>query len=250
MRATFPWQLLWQSVTPRFMGASREPQRSISGAETIIPALGGRWEVDCSFVIKGEAAQLAWQAFLAQMEGTIGTTLVPIRTRYRPRAADGRPVTGCTVAGLVPGQIFDHSGFERAPVVGARTVAAAALRAMQISVALENSTGIRPGQFFSIGDRLSQVQQHWQAGGVHNLWLRSPLRAAVPEGAPLEMFAPSCLMRLASEDEGQFDHLLDPMPRVTCKFIECFEAETGGEIEEHLSVDTDYVALYNAARTA
>lgn len=220
MRATFPHQLLWQDVTPRFVGASREPQQSISGADTIVPAMGGRWEATCSFVIKGEGAQLAWQAFQAQMEGRIGTTLVPIRTRFRPRDANGRAVTACTVAGLAGAQTFEHFGFANAPIIGARLASAAPLRATQIAVELVDSIGIRPGQFFSIGERVNQVQHHWQAGGVHYLTLRSPLRRAAAAGSRMELFAPVCLMRMVSEEEGEFDHLLDRMPRIICRFVE------------------------------
>lgn len=220
MRATFPFHLLSQTFTPRFVGASLEPQRSISGAETVVPSMGGRWEVDCSFVIRGEAAQLEWQAFLAQMEGRIGTTLVPIRTRFRPKDRDGHAAPSCRTAGLADAQTWEHFGFENAPVATMSLAEPAPLRATTIRVTGGNTTGIRPGQYFSLGERLYRVQHHWQTqDGVSNLMIQPPLRQAFSTGA-LILDRPVCLMRFASEDEGQFDQLLDRMPRVTCRFIE------------------------------
>lgn len=221
MRATFPHQLLRQEVVPRPVGMSLEPQRSISGAETVVPSFGGRWEATCSFVIHGEAAQLAWQAFRAQMEGRIGTTLVPIRTRFRPKDRDGHPVYGCGSAGLDAAQTWEHFGFESEPVATMTLAAAAPLRATTIKADLGNTTGLRPGHFFSIGERLHTVQHHWQdADGTANLMIWPPLRAAAPAGSVLVLDRPVCVMRMVSETEGEFDHLLDRLPRVTATFVE------------------------------
>lgn len=220
MRATFPHRLLSQTFAPRFVGASLEPQRAISGAETIVPVPSGRWEVECSFVISGEAAQLQWQAFLAQMEGRIGTTLVPITTRFRPRDRSGRGVPGCGVAGLADAQTWEHFGFAHAPVATMSLADPAPLRATTIRVTAANTTGIRPGQYFSVGERLHRVQHHWQTeDGVSNLMIQPPLRQPLNQAA-LILDRPVCLMRFATEDEGQFDQLLDRMPRVTCRFVE------------------------------
>ena len=220
MRATFPFHLMSQAFTPRFVGASLEPQRSINGAETVVPTMGGRWEVECSFVIHGEAAQLEWQAFLAQMEGRVGTTLVPIRTRFRPNDRDGHGVPFCQIAGLAGAQTWEHFGFANAPVATMTLVDPAPLRATTIRVAAANTTGIRPGQFFSLGERLYRVQHHWQTDdGVTNLMIQPPLRQAF-NNAVLILDRPVCRMRFASETEGQFDQLLDRLPSVTCTFVE------------------------------
>lgn len=220
MRATFPHQLLHQEVIPRFAGTSLEPQRSISGAETVVPTLAGRWEADCTFVIRGEAAQLAWQAFLAQMEGRVGTTLVPMRTRYRPRDARGRSVSGCGTAELADAQTWEHFGFENGPVTVMSLAQPAALRATTIKVTTVTTIGLRPGQLFSIGGRLYRVQHHWQdADGTSNLMIQPPMRQAF-NAAALILDRPVCPMRFATDDEGSFDHLLDRMPRVTCRFVE------------------------------
>ena len=249
MRATWPYTARWTAATPRIIGEARPPQQSISGAETVTPAMGARWEVTGSFVIHGEAQELAWQAFIAQMEGGLGTTLVPIWSRFRPLTAAGRRVDWDNTAGLYGAQTFEHFGFENPQIVGARLATPAALRATQIDIEVMDSTGIRPGQYFSIGERLHQVQQYWKASGIHTLIIRPALRAAAPAGTPLEVFRPVCLMRLA-EPAGDIEYTPDLASRVTCRFIESIATNVVADDPNDLSVDTDYVALYNAARTA
>lgn len=220
MRATFPHQLLRQDVNLRQVGMSLDPQRSINGTETIVPTFGGRWGATCSFVIHGEAAQLAWQAFKVQMEGMNGTTLVPIRTRFRPRDRDGHHVYGCGPADLADAQTWEHFGFDSAPVATMTLAAPAALRDTVIKVTANNTTGLRPGQFFSLGERLYAVQHHWvDSAGVTNLMIWPPLRQSFNQAA-LILDRPVCLMRMASETEGDFDMLLDRLPRVTVNFVE------------------------------
>lgn len=227
MHATWPYTARWTAALPRVIGEARPPQQSISGAETVIPAMGARWEVTGSFVIHGEQQELAWQAFIAQMEGGIGTTLVPIWSRFRPRTAAGLRVDWDNTAGLYGAQTFEHFGFEASPIIGARLAAPAALRATQITIELLDSTGIRPGQYFSIGERLHQVQHHWQVGGVRQVMIRPPLRVDAPAGTALELFRPVCLMRLA-EPAGEFEYTPDLASRVTCRFVEDATSETAG----------------------
>ena len=162
MQATFPHLALWQDVTFHLSGQSLDPAESISGAQTIVPTLRGKWMATASFVLRGEAATLQWQAFLAQMQGRIGTTLVPARSRYRPKDANGLPLPFCDIANLRGAQTWQHFGFENTDVARITLAASAALRATELSLNLPASTGLRPGQFFSIGNRLHRVQHHWQ----------------------------------------------------------------------------------------
>lgn len=220
MRATFPHTILHRTSEPRFIGASLDPQQSISGAETVIPVPTGRWSVTCSFVIAGEAGHLAWRTFLAQMEGTVGTTLVPIRSRFQTRTRDGRAASSCTVATLAGAQTHEHFGFATAPLY-AFHVASAPLRAVDLSIApAATFLPPRPGQFFTIGERLYRVQHHWETDAGHFIRVQPPLREAVPSGTGAVTNAPVCLMRLASVDDGSFEHLLDRLPVVTATFVE------------------------------
>lgn len=219
MQVAFPWQIPFRTSRPRMVGTAREPRQSISGAETVVPSFGGRWECDVEMLIHGEAAELAYQAFIAQMEGRVGTTLLPIWTRWRPRDRDGQVVDQRGTAGLADAQTWEHFGFEAVPVVTMALAEPAALRATTIKVEPYNTTGIRPGQHFSIGERLYVVQHHWQdSAGVTNLMIWPPLRQSLGQ-AQLVLDRPFCLMRLASEG-ADLEYTPTPAGRVTATFVE------------------------------
>lgn len=220
MQVTFPHQMLRQNAQFWLEGQSLDPVQSIGGAETVVPTMRGRWLASCGFVLHGEAATLRWQAFLAQMEGRVGTTLVPAFSRFRPKDRDGHGLSLCDIAGLADAQTWEHFGFENTEIARVTLAMPAALRATQIDVALADTTGLRPGQYFSIGERLHRVQAHWQVGSVHRLMFQPPLRAAVAVGARVEIEKPVCRMRFVTETEGVFDQALEVMPSVTVNFSE------------------------------
>lgn len=220
MQATFPFLALHQTAQFYLTGQSLEPQESISGVDTIVPTMRGRWTSTATFALKGEAATLQWQAFLAQMQGRIGTTLVPCRSRWRPRDRDGLGLPFCDTAALADAQTMEHWGFANTEVVRVAVAEDAGLRATQMDLTYQDTTGLRPGQYFSIGERLHRVQQAWQEDGVHRIMFEPPLRAAVAEGTRIEIERPVCKMRMVSETEGIFDQSLDVFPQVQVQFAE------------------------------
>lgn len=221
MRATFPHLALWQDVQFHLAGQSLDPEESINGTETIVPTLRGRWKASCNFVLHGEATTLQWQAFLAQMQGRIGTTLVPVRSRHRPKDARGMGLPFRQIGGLAGAQTFEHFGFANAKVARITLAAARGLRATELDLAFTSSTGLRPGQFFSIGERLHRVQLHWEPSmGTHRVMIEPPLREAAANGARLEIQAPVCRMRMVTETEGLFDQNMAVIPSLTVNFVE------------------------------
>lgn len=221
MQATFPHLALWQDVQFYIAGQSLEPEESVSGDKTIVPTMRGKWMASAKFVLRGEAATLQWQAFLAQMQGRIGTTLVPCRSRYRPKDRNGLPLPFCNIGGMAGSQTFEHFGFQNTPVNRIVLASAAALRATELDLTLIDSTGLRPGQFFSIGERLHRVQLHWRPNGAtHRVMIEPPLRAAAPAGARLEIERPVCKMRMVSETEGLFDQAMAITPSTPVNFME------------------------------
>ena len=116
MQVTFPHRLLRQASQFWIEGQSLDPQQSISGADTVTPTMRGRWLASCQFVLHGEAATLEWHAFLAQMEGRIGTTLVPAHYRWRPRDRDGHATAFCDAANIAGAQTWEHFGFENTDI--------------------------------------------------------------------------------------------------------------------------------------
>ena len=221
MQVTFPHLVLWQDARFHLGGQALQPRLSISGTETIVPTMRGRWNAAIGFALKGEAAVLQWQSFLAQMQGQIGTTLVPARSRYRLKDGDGLPLPFCQAGGIAGAQTWEHFGLTTAPPTRVSLSANAGLRASELRLTLADTTGIRPGQFFSIGERLHRVQAHWQTGETaHRVLIEPPLRAAAAAGTRLEVERPVCRMRFASETEGLFDQSLDVLPQVTVNLVE------------------------------
>ena len=221
MQATFPHLAMRQASQIHLVGQSLDTGESISGVQTIVPTMRQRWMATVGFALRGEAATLQWQAFLAQMQGRIGTTLVPVHSRYRPKDRNGRPLSFRSVSGLRDAQTWEHFGLENSEITRMKTASAAALRATQIDVDLLDTTGLRPGHCFSIGERLYRVQQHWEPGGaVHRIRFEPPLREAVAAGVHVEIDRPVCKMRMVTEAEGLFDQTLDPLPQVQVTFTE------------------------------
>ncbi|RMC37492.1 hypothetical protein [Paracoccus alkanivorans] len=221
MEVTFPHLQLFKEVQFFPVGMSLDPQRSISGAETVVPTLRGHWMASASFQLVGEADTLEWRSFLAQMEGRIGTTLVPALSRFRPKDRDGHPLPFGDAAGLAHAQTWEHFGFQNTNIERMTVAANAPLRAMQIDVTLGDTTGIRPGQDFSIGDRLHRVQAHWQPdANTHRIMFTPALREAVAAGTKVEIEKPVCRMRFATEQEGAFAESREIGTIVTCNFVE------------------------------
>ena len=225
MQATFPHLARWVSVNFRLAGQALEAQQGISGAETIVPTLRGRWTASATMWAHGEAAVLQWQAFLAQMQGRIGTTLVPAFSHHRPKDRDGHDVGFAGVANIADAETMDHFGLANPPLEMVRVNLNASLRATRIEVRYPNSTGLRPGHFFSIGDRLHQAQavhksRDSENGPRYAVHFQPPLRAPVLAGDLVEVARPVCRMRFASEDEGQFEQTIGGVMRATVNFVE------------------------------
>lgn len=221
MQATFPHLALFQEVRFHLAGQSLEPEESINGTETIVPTMRGRWIGVADFAMKGEAATLQWQAFLAQMQGRIGTTLVPSRSRHRPKDRNGNELSFVKTATLAGAQTFEHFGLENTPINRVVLASAALLRATELDLTLNDTTGLRPGQFFSIGDRLHRVQHHWRPDGApHRVMIEPPLRAAAAAGTRLEIERPVCRMRMRAEDDGVIDQSMAYVPKAQITFME------------------------------
>lgn len=228
MHVSFPHMLRHRTFKPEPFGRSRDTQQAINEAMTVVPALSGHWRMAASFWITSEATELAWNAFLACMEGRVGTTLFPISPRYPGRDQDGHRASRYGTASLgndlpyegAGSQMWDHSGFQAAAVVTAGVVEAADLRATRIKIENRNTTGLRPGQYFSIGQRLYWAQMVWDDGGVETVQFWPPLRAAVEAGAEVVLDRPHCLMRFATDQEGILSSTIDVAHVVEVNMVE------------------------------
>lgn len=228
MFVTFPFNLRFQTSGFHVVGASSEPQQSIGGAYSVQPRLGAHWVGSVTFLTTNEETRLALQAFVAGMEGMLGTTSVPVFQRHAPRDGQGRAAPRCAVAPLGNSAMFEGGGsqsaefwgFENLPAVYGNLAAGAALRAVEIAVTPTNYTGLRPGHDLTIGDRLHRVVQLRREGEADVLRITPPLRAAAAAGETVVLDAPHCLMRFASEAEGQQVYSPSPVSGITMNFVE------------------------------
>lgn len=188
---------------------------SILGNEQIRVAPSTRWRARFSGPVATEASVLAWRAFVAGMGGRAGTVLVPKWEAFGPRDVNGRRLSEVGTAlygddGLFnDGVNFDLSGWgQDDSTVYATLAAPAALNATQISVNYaEGIDGVRPGQYFGIGQRLYMVTQTWQVdeGEPTNIRFTPWLREDMAAGATVIIDRPVCLMRFAQDQTGELE---------------------------------------------
>lgn len=219
MEAAFPFMAGFRSGRPYLTGQTIETPRSISGVRSTVPSLSARWTLNGQFVFHGEAATLQWDAFIGQMKGRTATTLVPIYQRYLPRDRDGKTLSSQNVARLAGAQTWEGFGFENEQITRIKTASAASLRATTLDLTLLDTTGLRPGHFFSIGERLHKVLTHSQpTPATHRITFYPPLREAAASGTHVEIETPVCKMRFVDDDEGQYEGAFDefaPMPKIS-----------------------------------
>lgn len=192
--------------TPAYQ--SRSGGQSVSGSEQIIVSPAAMWKASVGVAVRGEDANLAVRAFVAQMEGRAGTVLVPKWDKHRPRNKNGRQFSQAKAAGYGEsgGDAFnwDLSGLGQQDTVQARLSSGAGLRDTQISVDLIDGDGPRPGHYFGIDQRIYRCQQVWQedVGDPAEVQFWPPLRAAAADNTPVILDRPVCLMRFATDDTG------------------------------------------------
>lgn len=220
MRVMFPIQPKRQSTQLRLVGQTLGVVQALSGVETVVPAMGARWVANITLLLRNEAEHLAYAAFVAGMEGRLGATLVPCPSRFRPLDRDGKAQTWCDVAGLQGAQTFEHFGFANDVIAQIVLAETAALRATRIKVAAVDSTGLRPGQYFTLGERLYQVQLSWVDGADTVVQFQPPLRAGASAGEVLDVASPHCLMRRADDADGGVELTFTKMQSVSLSFVE------------------------------
>lgn len=205
MLVNFPHLVQINSSSFRVIGQSSDSMTSISGATTFVATMGARWSATLGVQVRGAAAQLQFAAFLAGMEGHLGTTLVPTKHLRSPFDRDGHRVVQCDVANITDAETAEHWGLMSAPTVMAKLSADAALRATQVSVDYSNSVGIRPGHFFQIGSSLCRARLTWELGGENVVQFMPPLRETALENSAVILDVPRCKMRLTNPMDIEFD---------------------------------------------
>lgn len=224
---TFPFNLRFVTSGFQIVGASSTPQQSVGGAFSVQPRLGAHWVGSATFYTTNEATTLALQAFVAGMEGMLGTTSVPVFQRYAPRDLIGRradPAGAALGDGLLyegaGSDALEHWGFGGQAAISGILAADADLRASEIVIARTNYSNFRPGHDFTIAGRMYRAINIWPDGANDRVRITPPLRAAAAAGDAVVMDKPVCLMRFASENEGQLAYQPSPAGNVTMNFVE------------------------------
>jgi hypothetical protein len=219
--ATFPHQALFQSVQFQLVGRSASGGVGLSGATTRVASNSAHWKAEAKFVIYGEERFLAWKGFVAQMQGTLGETLVPAWQKYLPRDGQGRRLTLTDAVSVPPLGFGDNSGLAQTETVHADLEGAAALRDGKVRVRMASAFSLRPGHKIGIGERLHEITAISDLGdGTSNVWVSPLLRQAYPNNERVILDRPLCRMRFETENEGDIPDSIDVATTVTVNFRE------------------------------
>ncbi|MBU2359706.1 MAG: hypothetical protein KKB02_12365 [Alphaproteobacteria bacterium] len=219
--ATFPHQALYQSVRFELVGRGASGGTGLSGALTRVASNSAHWTAEATFRIRGEEAYLAWQGFVAQMQGVLGETLVPAWSRVLPRDGKGRTLSR-TAAVSVPADGFgDNTGFGQTEIRRARLELPGAVRDGQLRVGYIDTIGLRPGHRIGLGERCHEVLSvAGRTDGDVDVRIAPLLRTVYPATQNVILDRPVCRMRFETEGEGVLPYTTEFRQSVTVNFRE------------------------------
>lgn len=220
-----PHNVLWHSGNTSVSGGV-----SLTGSEQVVASVAGRWTATVELRAFGtgedtrEEAVLQLRAFLSRMRGRAGEVLLPVGDAYRPRDAQGRMFDDVQQVPLDGLFMFEHWGFGQDELLHAQLAANAALGATQISVAVLDGEGPRPGHYFGIGERLYICDEVWRdiPSGPVSVRFFPRLRAAAASGTRVILDAPVGTMRFAADDTGKTMYEMRTWGETTLDFVEAF----------------------------
>ena len=219
MQVNWPFRLQQNLPSFKLVGQSLTPMRGLSGVSTIVPSMNAHWEAKMDVQVRGKEAQLQFEAFIACMEGYIGTTLVPVKHFHGPLDSDGLPLSQPRVGRISDSGTMEHWGLEAGSVNMAQLRSSVVARATIVEVDYINTAGIRPGHFFQIGKSLCKAQNVWEEADGVRVQFQPPLREAAAAGAKLTLDSPVLNMRLSNPDSID----INGMSRTTQYYSLAFE---------------------------
>lgn len=223
MTVPFPYNVKLQSVQFSLVGRGGSAGQGLSGATTTVSSNSAHWIATATFAIYGHEAFLAWQGFLAEMNGMTGRTLVPAWTRILPKDQNGHEFSRRDAVSVGGNSIADNTGFAQTEITHARLKSAAALRDSVIQAEYIDTTGIRPGHRIGIGNRCHDVAlSYGETSGETTLKITPPLRQAYPANERIILDRPICEMRFETEREGEIAFDTRPAKSVTVNFREVY----------------------------
>lgn len=208
-------------VTFRLVGASASAGQGLSGAMVSVASNSAHWVAEATYLVAGEGF-LTWQGFLANMQGVLGETLVPVWSRVLPLDGRFRPMVRRDPVYLGGVPFANGSGLGVTPVARASLAADASVRDTVLTVNYLDTSGLRPGHRIGIGERLHEVM--WVTNltdTTAKIRINPPLRAAHIEDELVILDGPVCRMKFASPDQGAIPNSgRSAAERVTVRFVE------------------------------
>lgn len=207
-----PSNLVPTSASYRLQNVSRGGGASLSGIEQVVASNAGVWAADLAFSLAGpraierEQTALALRGFLAGAQGRAGEILVPVFDAYKPRDAHARRLNGVAAVSFSDRtRLFEGGGFAQLDATHATLALAAVAGTIDLTIAITDGWGLRPGHFLGLADRLYIVRAAWRdtANGPQKVRVAPRLRAAAVLGTPVLLDRPVCRMRLLDDGQGK-----------------------------------------------
>lgn len=225
MASALPSEFFPRDIAFHLENVSRSGGVATNGQERVVASDAGRWKarlIQCPVMTDDQI--LAFRGWLFGMQGRAGTCLVPVFGEERranwPRDELGRVVSPETARrNRLDGTQFADPAEPAQTQISARLRTAAPRRATTLQIELLQGSPIRPGQYFSFNGRLHVITA---ALGGEAYAIRPPLREAAGQGWFLNLSAPVCEMRLASDDSGELELQLGRWGFVDLEFVEAF----------------------------
>lgn len=216
-------------------GASRSGGRSISNTEQVVVGPTGIVTASLTIPVNKPAKVLAMRAMLAALDGRAGTVLVgPCEGSRAPWFVD--PLTGAKI-GKKQGDrdAARNPAWDANPDTSAdldfRLFASAGMNATALTIQRFRGGLLIPGMMFGIGERMHTITTltttdptsgGLAAPGNIGVTIRPWLRTDYSAGAALEFPRPRCVMRRASDDDGEIELQLSVQGTVTLDLVEAF----------------------------
>lgn len=193
---------------------SRSGGRTITGIEQVVQSVSELWTAKASFRVRTVDQRRYYRSLQAMNWGRSGQWLIPPCDPYVVRGDYGE-------FSLDFSSDFSIGASNN---ITAQVNGSAVLGARQITFTLTSIADPVPpvGCYFSIGSRLYLIASltPWTTLGKYTATFVPGLRVAVASGATVEFTHLRCLMRLASDTEGQMDLDMLRFSDVTLNFIE------------------------------
>ncbi len=225
MASALPSEFFPRDIAFHLENVSRSGGVATNGQERVVASDAGRWKarlIQCPVMTDDQI--LAFRGWLFGMQGRAGTCLVPVFGEERranwPVDPFGRRLSPSDVrrSRLDGTQFADPSQPSESSII-VRLASAAPRRATTLSLTRSQGEPVKAGQYLSIGSRLHVVTAILAQDTVA---IRPPLREPAAANAAVNLSAPVCEMRLASDDSGELELQLGRWGFVDLDFTEAF----------------------------